>query len=166
MSEIIVECAIKCVAHHVINPNDLLDLLGSPQNSSSARALLFFHEKLMLAKALFIVFHYYLSMGKHFKLEEWKVNMVVLLLSLQRGRDLYLTRGIIDQESSVFARKLYESKRTCHSWKWLEECVPSFLIESTFTPQSLQAFRKCTTFQGCEKEVFPAASYEKRRSWI
>ena len=81
MSEIIVECAIKCVAHHVINPNDLLDLLGSPQNSSSARALLFFHEKLMLAKALFIVFHYYLSMGKHFKLEEWKVNMVVLLLS-------------------------------------------------------------------------------------
>ena len=84
MSEIIVECAIKCVAHHVINPNDLLDLLGSPQNSSSARALLFFHEKLMLAKALFIVFHYYLSMGKHFKLEEWKVNMVVLLLSLQR----------------------------------------------------------------------------------
>ena len=58
------------------------------------------------------LFHYYLSMGNHFKLEEWKqVNMVVLLLSLRkwkRGRDLYLTRGDHwpSEKSSFFARKL------------------------------------------------------------
>ena len=55
VSEIIVECAIKC-SHHVINPNDLLDLLSCPKNSS--RALFF------LPRLLFIV-----SMGNHFKLE-------------------------------------------------------------------------------------------------
>ena len=58
--------------------------LDPPKTHLVQEPCCFFHEKLMLAKALFIVFHYYLSMGKHFKLEEWKVNMVVLLLSLQR----------------------------------------------------------------------------------
>ena len=116
VSEIIVECAIKC-AHHVINPNDLLDLLSCPPKTHLVQEPCFFHEKNTTNAAgkgsLFIVFHYYLSMGNHFKLEEWKqVNMVVLLLSLRkwkRGRDLYLTRGDHwprSEKSSFFARKL------------------------------------------------------------
>ena len=109
VSEIIVECAIKC-AHHVINPNDLLDLLSCPPKTHLVQEPCFFHEKNTTNAAgkgsLFIVFHYYLSMGNHFKLEEWKqVNMVLLLLSLRkwkRGRDLYLTRGINDQVREIF----------------------------------------------------------------
>ena len=116
VSEIIVECAIKC-AHHVINPNDLLDLLSCPPKTHLVQEPCFFQEKNTTNAAgkgsLFIVFHYYLSMGNHFKLEEWKqLNIVVLLLlslrKWKRGRDLYLTRGdhCPSEKSSFFVRKL------------------------------------------------------------